>query len=211
MTYIDIILRNIILGLSLAAPIGPAGVAIIQNGLKFGFARAFLTAIGVVLADITYLLLVFFGLATIIQVTWVQVLVWILGASALSYFGYRSLREVHTGVNLTKSVELAGRHPLVVGYIVNVSNPIAIVWWLGVFGSLLNESSASSTRWQALGLSATILIGIMIWHTCMSLLTHFGNRYVNERTARYISLVAGFALIFFGLRFAYFAYSILIK
>ena len=49
------IVRNILLGLSLAAPLGPSSVAVIQNGLKWGFRRAFLTGTGVTLADTTYL------------------------------------------------------------------------------------------------------------------------------------------------------------
>jgi threonine/homoserine/homoserine lactone efflux protein len=37
----------------------------------------------------------------------------------------------------------------------------------------------------------------------MSLLTHWGKRFLNERTARYILVIAGLALILFGIRFAY--------
>ena len=57
----DLVLRNILLGISLAAPIGPSGVAVIQNGLR----RAFLTGLGVTLADATYLLVVFFGISSL--------------------------------------------------------------------------------------------------------------------------------------------------
>ena len=61
----DLVLRNILLGISLAAPIGPSGVAVIQNGLRRGFRRAFLTGLGVTLADATYLLVVFFGISSL--------------------------------------------------------------------------------------------------------------------------------------------------
>ena len=46
----DLVLRNILLGTSRAAPIGPSVVAVIQNGLRRGFRRAFLTGLGVTLA-----------------------------------------------------------------------------------------------------------------------------------------------------------------
>lgn len=36
-----------------------------------------------------------------------------------------------------------------------------------------------------------------------TLLTQWGRRFVNERTAKFISLAAGIALILFGLRFGY--------
>jgi hypothetical protein len=37
----------------------------------------------------------------------------------------------------------------------------------------------------------------------MSLLTHWGRRFINDRTAQLVSLIAGIALMLFGLRFAY--------
>ena len=46
----DLVVRNVLLGISLAAPIGPSGVAVIQNGLGRGFRRGFLTGLGVTLA-----------------------------------------------------------------------------------------------------------------------------------------------------------------
>lgn len=197
------VFRNIALGVSLAAPIGPSGVAIIQNGLRQGFLRAFLTGLGVTMADATYLLVVFFGLSKFLEIMVIKVSIWFLGALALLYFGYRSIRDALSRIDLEGTVVVTAHSPLLVGYIVNVSNPIAVVWWLGVFGSLLSETVIVGSRLEALAISSTILIGILLWHSTMSLLTYWGKRFVNERTARSISVVAGVALVLFGLRFAY--------
>lgn len=205
-----LILRNILLGVSLAAPIGPSGVAIIQNGLRAGFPRAFLTGLGVTLADATYLLLVFFGLAGFLDIPAVEVAVWLLGAAALLFFGIRTLREAGSGIDLEGSMIATARSPLLTGYIVNISNPIAAVWWLGVFGSLLAEAAYGSSKLYALGLSATILVGILGFHTTMSLLSHFGRRYLNERLLRVISILAGSALLLFAVRFVYMALLVLV-
>lgn len=130
-------------------------------------------------------------------------LIWSLGGLALLYFGYRSIRDAMGRIDLEKTVVATARSPLLVGYVVNVSNPIAVVWWVGVFGSLLSETAAAGSRLDALAVSSTILIGILIWHSTMSLLTQWGKRFLNERTARFISVVAGIVLILFGLRFGY--------
>jgi threonine/homoserine/homoserine lactone efflux protein len=90
-----------------------------------------------------------------------------------------------------------------VGYLVNISNPIAVVFWLGIFGSLISASGEAAAETTALQQGLAILAGILTWHTSMSMLTHWGKRFVNERSARIISIVAGLALIGFGLRFAY--------
>ena len=133
------LIRNILLGISLAAPIGPSGVAVIQNGLTRSFLRAFITGVGVTMADATYLLLVYFGLSSFISIPLIKILIWALGALVLLYLGAQSLREAAQSVDLDRAMVPATRNPLLVGYLVNISNPIAIVWWLGVFGSLLGE------------------------------------------------------------------------
>lgn len=205
------ILRNILLGLSLAAPLGPSGVAVIRNGLRAGFLTALLTGIGVTCADLTYLLLVFFGLSWFMSITWVKVLVWALGALFLIYMGVQSaaasLRDtLPDGARLDLMFPDRGpsRHPLLVGYLVNISNPIAIVWWVGIYGSLLG-ATVSRSRLEALLSSGAILIGILLWHTTTSLLSSLGRRYLSAGLLRVVGLVAGLALIGFGLRFAWLA------
>jgi threonine/homoserine/homoserine lactone efflux protein len=197
------IARNVLLGISLAAPIGPSGIAVIQNGLKHGFLRAFLTGIGVTMADTTYLLIVYFGLSGFISIPTVKILIWTLGALVLLYLGSQSLRDAVRKSGFGNTTASASRNPLLVGYLVNISNPIAVVWWVGIFGSLLGTTAAGATKAGALLGSSTILIGILLWHSTMSLLTHWGKRFLNDKTAKVISIVAGAALILFGIRFAY--------
>jgi threonine/homoserine/homoserine lactone efflux protein len=197
------ILRNIFLGISIAAPIGPSSLTVIQNGLRRGFLRAFLTGLGVTMADATILLVIYFGLSGFVHLPLVKVLIWTLGAIVLLYLGSMSIREALGKIDLeTAKVSTTG-NPLWVGFLVNISNPIAIIWWIGIFGSLLGSAASSTAKMDALLSSSTILIGILCWHSTTSLLTHWGRRFLNERTARIILVVAGVALILFGIRFAY--------
>ncbi len=232
---VDSFLRNYLLGIMLAAPLGPASVAVIQTGLRRGFLRAFITGLGVTLADTTYLLLVYFGLSRFTTVTWVRVLIWLFGALVLVYLGVQGVRgfkqlagseqlSAASGQQTANSEQRSAvsdppttgarrvmaadsRSPLLVGYLVNISNPMAAVFWLGIFGAMAGAAAAGGSATQAGALLGgfTILLGILTWHTSMALLTHWGGRLLNDRSLHYVSLVAGLALIFFGLRFAWFA------
>jgi threonine/homoserine/homoserine lactone efflux protein len=197
------ILRNILLGISIAAPIGPSSLTVIQNGLRRGFMRAFLTGLGVTMADATILLVIYFGLSGFVHLPLVKVLIWTLGAIVLFYLGSMSIREARGKIDLEAAKVSTTGNPLWVGFLVNISNPIAIVWWIGIFGSLLGSAASRAAKMDALLSSSTILIGILCWHSTTSLLTHWGRRFLNERTARVILVVAGVALILFGIRFAY--------
>jgi threonine/homoserine/homoserine lactone efflux protein len=209
------ILGNILLGITLAIPIGPASLAVIQTGLRAGFLRAWLTGFGVTLADTTYLLLVYFGLSAFMGIPVVKVAVWMLGALVLFYLGWQSLRGLWAPARdpIFSSDGQAGedpptgkteRNPVLVGYLVNISNPIAVVFWAGIYGSLIGAAVAGGgDKTDALVSGAAILVGILSWHTTTSFLSHWGRRLLNEKIARVISAIAGVGLILFGIRFAW--------
>ncbi len=205
------VLGNFLLGISLAAPLGPSGVTIIQTGLRHGFLKAWITAMGVTMADATYLLIVYFGLARFVQLLSVKVALWTLGAVVLSMLGYRSIREGLRSSSIERNYASGKRPPLMVGYLVNISNPIAVVWWLAVFGSILGMTPEGTPRISALTSGSTILLGIFLWHSFLSALTTWGRRFLTDRLTSAISLVAGIALILFGLRFGYSAISAVIR
>ena len=202
------ILQNIILGISLAAPIGPANIAVIKRGLKYGFLPAFLVGLGVVSADTTYLLLIYFGLSNFINIPLVRIAIWIFGALVLFYLGYSSIKEYFGKINLEDSKIKEGSNSFVVGYMVNISNPMTIVWWVGVFGSILSTSIQNVSQTMALLNSLTILIGVLSWHSLVAVSLHWGRRLINESMMKYISLIFGVVLIGFG---CYFGYNALIS
>jgi len=218
----SVFFRNLLLGITLAIPIGPASLAVIQTGLRTGFLRAWLTGIGVTLADTTYLLVVYFGLSGFMGIPAVKVTVWILGALVLFYLGWQSLRGLWSPAkdHVLEGVEWESglapergtdRNPLLVGYLVNISNPIAVVFWAGIYGSLIGAATAGGgDKTDALFSGAAILLGILSWHTTTSFLSNWGKRLLNDKIARYISALAGIALMGFGLQFAWNAIRALI-
>ena len=135
----------------------------------------------------------------------VKILIWSMGALVLFYLGWQSIREGGRKVQFEAEKFPSERNPFLVGYLVNISNPIAVVFWLGIFGSLISAAAGEAPGVGNLWRGLSILIGILTWHTTMAILTHWGKRFVNERTARVISVAAGIALTGFGLRFAYLA------
>lgn len=205
----DTIVRNVLLGISLAAPLGPSGVTVIHTGLRRGFLPAFVTGVGVTLADATYLLIVYFGLSGFMSRPLVNIVVLGMGTLVLIYLGIQSMREAGKGFDIDTQSPASTRNPLLVGYLVNVSNPIAVVWWVGVFGGLLGLTPGGGQSIRALGLSATILIGILAWHTSTSALSHWGRGFLSSGFTKGVSIVAGISLIQFGLRFGYQAIRVL--
>jgi threonine/homoserine/homoserine lactone efflux protein len=206
------LLQNILLGLTLAAPIGPVNLEIIKRGLNSGFQQAFFTGAGAMSADATYLILIFFGLTAFLNIPFMKIILGIAGSIVLMYLGIVSAKEFF------RPSESAGDLPrrlfknsFVTGYVLAITSPMTIVWWTGVFGALLASQTNTVTNLSAFFSCFSILLGCFLWVFCLAVTLHFGKKYINEKTTGFISLIAGIFLIGFGLYFMYQAINFLIR
>lgn len=206
------LLQNILLGLSLAAPIGPVNLEIIKRGLQSGFRQAFITGIGAMSADLTYLTLIFFGLTLFLKIPFIKIFLALAGSFILIYLGASSVMDFFRKQELdVNSTQRFFKNSYVAGYFITICCPITMVWWTGVFAALL----ASQPETQA-GLSAylsclTILLGCFIWVIALSAALHWGKRIINEKFIRIITLIAGLFLISFGISFLYRSYRLIMS
>lgn len=197
------ILQNILLGITLAAPLGPATLTIIKTGIRGGFLAAILTALGVVAADTTYVLVAYFGLAQVITIPIVKTGILVFGMFVLAYLGYKTIKDAPVKKDVADAGRGESRSFFFQGYAVNISNPVAVVWWLGLIGSILAASDRQSDGLSALFYSLTVVIGILIWHTGLSAASHFSKKFLGSKVLMYISVVSGVVLFGFALRFGY--------
>ena len=197
------IIRYILLGLSLAAPIGPVNVEMIKTGLRTGFSPAIFIGLGAMTADITYLLLTYFGLSRLLVFPVTRLIVGVFGVAVLMYLGAVSIKESFAKLSIQAS-DKGKKHAYSKGFFIAISSPMTIVWWVGVFGSMV----ASSTKTVSLLSCFAIMIGAALWVFSICALLHFGKRMVNEKSLRAASFLAGCALIWFA---AYCGWTLLMK
>jgi threonine/homoserine/homoserine lactone efflux protein len=203
------LLQNILLGLTLAAPIGPVNLEIIKRGLNSGFKQAFLTGAGAMCADTTYLILIFFGLTSFLNFAFMKIFLGIAGSFILIYLGVMSARDFFSSASqLKKSNKKRTNRRLfnssfVTGYVLAISSPMTIVWWTGVFGALLAAQTIIHTNISAFFSCLSILLGCFLWVFFLATALHWGKKIINENITRRISLFAGIFLIGFGIYFLY--------
>ncbi|HEV8121390.1 MAG TPA: LysE family transporter, partial [Candidatus Polarisedimenticolia bacterium] len=87
-----LLLSGIALGLSIAAPIGPVNVAMIQRGLQQGFGGAFLLGVGSTAADLIYILLAYAGADPLAHLSWARLLLFLAGAVVMGWLGFGALQ-----------------------------------------------------------------------------------------------------------------------
>jgi threonine/homoserine/homoserine lactone efflux protein len=195
-------MQNIILGLTLAAPIGPVNLEIINRGLNSGFKQAFFTGVGAMFADASYLVLIFFGLTAFLNITLAKIFLGCAGSIILIYLGILSIKAFF------RHPENKDNHPphpfngsFITGYALAIASPMTIVWWTGVFGALFASQTDTENNLSVFFSCLEILLGCFIWVFSLAFTLHCGKKYINKKTTGFISLIAGIFLIGFGFYF----------
>jgi threonine/homoserine/homoserine lactone efflux protein len=195
------IIRGIILGLSITAPIGPTNVEVIRRGTKEGWRATVTFCFGVIIALVLYLLLVTFGLSVLTESAVFNTLLSSFGVLVLAYLAYTSIKDFFTGTEIELDKQASGNKHFIPGILLTISNPAILLLWTGIMGADLAASRAAAG--QGLLLSFGILIGVALFFTMLTLLIHYGRKYLQQRYFKSVSLAAGIVLLFFCIRFAY--------
>ncbi|MFC4323791.1 LysE family transporter [Litchfieldia salsa] len=192
----------ILLGLSLAAPIGPVNAAQIDRGIKNGFLHAWLVGVGAVVADGIYMLIVYFGVVQFIDTPIIKTFLWLFGAFVLIYTGIESLFSA--GKIQTKSYRDQSE-PLykafLSGFLMSLTNPLTILFWLGIFGSVLAKTASTYAQAELILYSAAIFIGLLIWDVAMAAISSSFRKLLTTQLLILISFLSGLSLIGFGIYF----------
>lgn len=205
----NVFLSYILLGLSLAAPIGPINAAQIDRGIRNGFFHAWFIGIGAIMADGIYMLIVYIGVVQFLDTAFMKTFLWSFGSFVLIYSGMESL--INAGkLNRT---DQRSKEPLyksfISGFLMSLSNPLTILFWLGIYGSILAKTAASSNSSQLIIYSLAIFIGLLLWDIMMAGISSSFRKYVTSSLLVFISFFSGLSLIGFGIYFGVQAINLL--
>lgn len=205
----NLYLSYILLGLSLAAPIGPINAAQIDRGIRNGFLHSWFVGIGAILADAIYMLIVYIGVVQFLENSFMKTFLWSFGSFVLLYTGAESIMgagKIHLEQNRHKEPLVKA---LLSGFLMSISNPLTILFWLGIYGSILAETAASYKNSQLVLYSSAIFIGLLVWDITMAGISSSFKKYLTSKLIVFISFLSGFSLIGFGIYFGVQALDIL--
>lgn len=166
-------LQGLILGASIAAPVGPIGVLCIRRTLSNGRWSGFLSGMGAATADMVYGAVAAFGLSALTnlllgQANWLR----LLGGIFLLYLGAQTFRA-----KPAEQAAQANEGGLLMDYfstfLLTITNPMTILAFLALFGGLTRPGSVEST----LELVAGVFAGSACWWMALS----FGVGLMRER------------------------------
>jgi len=161
------LLRGILIGFSIAAPVGPIGVLCIRRTLAEGRATGFVSGLGAATADVVYGCIAGFGLTLVTrflmdQQMWLR----LFGGAFLCYLGVKTvLSRPAKQAASAKGSGLAGAYGST--FLLTLTNPMTILSFVAVFAGL-GLASAGGSYASASILVLGVFAGSALWWLMLS-------------------------------------------
>jgi putative LysE/RhtB family amino acid efflux pump len=194
MSTVLLFLKSIVIGIAIAAPIGPIGMLCIKNTVKLGATAGLAVGLGAALADALYGIIAGLGLDLITK-SLLNHLVYIkvAGGLFLLYLAYKEYKSE----NVTYSKSTIENKELWqitwISFLLTLANPMTIMSFLGVFSALIGESF---NLLQAVVMVIGIFIGSLIWWKILVELIKYSKNFLP--VAAYVAIKNFSALILCG-------------
>lgn len=193
----------IMVGVSIAMPVGAITIEMTKQGLKNGFMHGWAVGIGGMTIDLLLILALYFGLAKVLAIPFIQIPLWIIGALFLFILAYDSIKNADkditiAGEKVNKSLIKTYRNGLLVAV-----SPGNLVFWISVFGAVLADTYAGSESNSFIFVAMGIITGILLHDIVLLSIVSMTRKLMNREMIKWTSIVAGILLFGFGCYFLY--------
>ncbi len=199
----EVYIKYLLVGLAIALPVGAITVEMTKQGLKNGFIHGWAVGLGGMTIDFILILALYFGLASVLALPYVQMPLWLIGAGFLAMLGYDSIK------NADQDITLSGEKPTRSfwstyknGILVAVS-PGNLVFWVSVFGTVLTESYQSTHSSSFIIAALGILSGILVHDIGLLSIVATTRKVMSRNMIKWSSIIAGGLLFIFAGYFIY--------
>lgn len=192
---------GMVIGVALAAPIGPINIEIIARGIRGGFVNGWLVGLGALSTDTVYAVLVVSGLTPLADSPRLRFPLFLAGGVMLSYVALKSLRGIRqTPAPSDHTTPRRGRSYMT-GVLIAAFSPMGIVYWVSVGAALVAEAVARVGSAGAPVLVGGVFLGLLAWVTSLSVLAQIARRFVTGRGMRWVTGISGIVILGFAAYF----------
>lgn len=225
LTSTQLLVSGLIIGVLIAAPVGPVNILCIQRTLERGFWGGFAAGVGAVLADGLIASVAAFGITAISGVmSHYKQEIQLIGGAIMIAFGmklYLAKPKLATAPTRTTFTQLrrivdwvperlrpamrfqiwrilphAGVIPQT--FFLTITNPGAILGLFAIFGGLGSVIGGLDSYVEALTLVVSVMVGSLLWWAVLSRLIEKLRGRITEGRLKLINQVAGVVLLVFG-------------
>lgn len=196
---IEHIIKGLIVGIAISAPLGPLGILTIQRTINKGFISGFISGFGAAFADIIYAAIAGFGISIIADfLDTYQLLIRVLGGLLIAVLGVRIFYS-----NPVKQIRKQRARKtnffsdFVSSFFITITNPLTVIVFGAVFTGLELDNS------EARNLISYTLIGMfcgaIIWWFSLTMIVNIFRKKIRLRNLWWINKITGGLIVVFGI------------
>jgi threonine/homoserine/homoserine lactone efflux protein len=197
MLQIQYLIKGVIIGMSIAVPVGPIGILCIRRTLAQGRITGFLSGLGAATADAFYGAIAGFGITflsdfLIGQQTWFR----LIGGALLCFLGLRTFvsKPAEGRASFQESTPWSA---YLSTFCLTLTNPMTILFFAAVFAGV-GVGRASSHYVSAAILVLGIFSGSSLWWFVLSGFTGVLRGIFNSKRLQWLNRISGLIIIGFG-------------
>lgn len=191
-----VFLSSLLIGLSIAAPVGPIGLLTIQRSLEHGPRAGLATGLGAAAADAVYGAIGAYGVAWLVNaLVAARVPLALFGGTVLLWMALQLLRAPVAERAANTAPARNGWQYFAGTFVLTLSNPATIFSFVAIFGAMAGRAASASPAVMVAG----VLVGSALWWLFLSSVVGRLRERFDARWRRRVNLVsaavlAGFAL-----------------
>ena len=196
--HLSFFFRGLVIGFSIAAPVGPIGVLCIRRTLAEGRASGLISGLGAATADALYGCIAGFGL-TFLSNLLIQHQVWIrvIGGLFLCTLGLRTFAAGPAKESASvKGGGLAGSYGST--FFLTLTNPMTILSFAAIFAGL-GLGSIGGNYLSSGVLVLGVFTGSALWWLILSGLVGMLGKMLSPKGMRWVNRISGIIILGFGL------------
>lgn len=208
-SIVEIVLKGIIIGIIVSAPMGPVGVMCIRRTLNKGRWHGFMTGIGASVSDLVYATITALGMSFVfdfINNAHNMFVLQVVGSILLFFFGLHTFRTNPHSYRANPMDKL-GSYPVTksklaynfaTGFALAISNPLVILMFVALFARMSFVLPELDFAERVAGY-ASIWMGAVVWWFAITwLVGKLGSRF-DVRGIWLLNRVIGSAVMIFGI------------
>jgi chemosensory pili system protein ChpE len=188
-----------VLGIIFCAPPGSVTVETLRRGIQRGFTGAVLVQLGSLVGDATWAALALSGVAYLAMYRMATVGLELAGVFLLFFLAIGAWKDAWAGT-LPKPRNVSARSDFMTGVFLSLSNPFTLAFWLGLGGTAVVLAQDRHSPPSLAVFFAGFMFAACLWCFFTAAIVAWGRQFLVPPVFRWVNLVCGAALAYFGVR-----------
>ncbi|SCB96542.1 LysE/ArgO family amino acid transporter [Weissella bombi] len=189
------LIKGMMIGFAFVAPIGMQNLYVFNNALTNSFKRSLIYVLFVWIADSLFSLAAFFGMGAIISsVTWLRLLVMLVGGGLVIWIGWGILRSANNVQLNTTGNNLPVKQAFITAFIVSWANPQALIDGSLLLGALRGTLEQVQVWPFIIG----VITATFIWFNTITIVMNILKERLPKKVLVWVNILSGIIVLGYG-------------